>query len=95
MRVLMVLSAYKQAKFEWILRKILKPWNPKCYSCIHVFIEIYVKFYYAHMWLQMTMSAHKIILWITQIWSQTPTIKTQLHMQIKITHNMLILLNRK
>jgi hypothetical protein len=92
MRVLMLLSAYKQAKFEWILRKILKL---ETQNVIHVFIEIYVQFYYAHMWLQMTMSAHKIILWITQMWSQTPTIKTQLHMQIKITHNMLMLLNRK
>jgi hypothetical protein len=92
MRVLMVLSAYKQAKFEWILRKIL---NLETQNVIHVFIQIYVQFYYANMWLQMTMSAHKIILWITQMWSQTPTIKTQLHMQIKITHNMLILLNRK
>lgn len=92
MRVLMVLSAYKQAKFEWILREILKL---ETQNVIHVFIKIYVQFYYAHMWLQMTMSAQKIILWTTQMWSQIPTIKTQLHMQVRIIHNMLILLNRK
>jgi len=59
MRVLMVLSAYKQAKFELFLRRILKL---ETQNVIHVFIKIYVQFYYAHMWLQMTMSAHKIIL---------------------------------
>jgi hypothetical protein len=69
MRVLMVLSAYKQAKFEWILRIILKL---ETQNVIYVFIEIYVQFYNAHMWLQMTMSAQKNILWITQMWSQPP-----------------------
>jgi hypothetical protein len=35
MRVLMVPAAYKQAKFEWILRKILKL---ETQNVIHVFI---------------------------------------------------------
>lgn len=35
MRVLKVLSAYKQAKFELFLRRNIETWNPKCYSCTH------------------------------------------------------------
>lgn len=69
MRVLMVLSAYKQAKFELFLRRILKL---ETQNVIHVFIEIYVQFYYAHVWLKWLWVHKNFILWITQMWSQPP-----------------------
>jgi hypothetical protein len=59
--VLMILSACKQTNTEWILSKIMKL-EIYTQNAHNAFIEIYVQFYYACMWLHMTMCAHKIIL---------------------------------
>jgi hypothetical protein len=59
MRVLMILSTYKQAKSEWILGKILRL-EMYTQNALNAFIETMSSFYYACMWLQMKMCTHKL-----------------------------------